>query len=559
MFKYKHLLFLLLTFVLTGTVFGLSTDTQAGAASLPGEEKIWTTWHANHYALIDDGPILWIGTGTGLIRYQKASGQHTRYTEPDGFPQRRVYSGAVDSAGNRWFGGDNGLSRLDAGDQWTHFDTSSSGLHSNEVDGIAVSAAGDVWLSHGASPQISHRRPDGTWHVYINRQDAVTAAYTTVKETTNDSKLWTVSGDEVWIGYEVYDGVQWRKRRPKTAYGDPRAMAADSQGTIWALDQDSVFRWQGSGWAIYYIEFDFYETELNTLAIDAADTVWVAGQRLTEEGPFQTYEIAYTHLTEKPGPFELDQTLLFPPPLVSLLPTAEGFWWTGNNWLLRADGKGFYFKDGPIYSFINKFFVDGHGIRRVSSGYGTIQIVDDKGTGTMQDDTWAYDDSLHGPLDSLELVENGDFWMAENPDCYHCFPSIARYHDGQTIYYPQPDWESENFDIFAEDSRHTWFVFGDRYWGGYYQVPVINHLDDGGTPANIDDDVWTEYPTPAAAHKEVVTGHHLVAAANEPSLVRPSHRNLPAARPGLGTYFTTNTLWTCYRSGWDLDREPERE
>lgn len=512
MYNKKHFLILLLTLIFSATVFIFSSgNIQAGDASLPGEEKIWTSWRATHYTLIDDGAILWIGSGSGLIRYQKESGQHTRYATPDGFPHRRVFSGTVDSAGNRWFGGDGGLSRLAADQQWTHFDTGNSGIHSDEVDGIAAGAGGDLWLSHGESPQISQRRPDGSWQIFDNRQAAASATYTAVKETTSENKLWAVSGNEVWVGYEVYDGVQWRTRRPEGTSGDPLVIAADSQGTIWTLHYDRVFRWQGNTWSIYFVDDDYYGTTLNTLAIDATDTVWVGGEKLVLEAPMEAYEAAVTRLLDEPGAFELDQIIYSPSPLVDLLPTAEGLWATGNNWLLKADGKTMIFSDGPYDSFIREFFVDGHGTRRLSSGYGTIQIVDDMGTATIKDDSWAYDQSIYGSLDNLELVENGDFWMADYPSCYHCFPSIERYHNGHSIHYAQPNWESENFDIFAEDSRHTWFIFAILHWDAYGQTPVIYHLDDGGTPANHEDDLWTGYPTPADAHKETVTGHHLVA------------------------------------------------
>jgi ligand-binding sensor domain-containing protein len=512
----KHFQILLLTLIFSTAVFILSPrDTQAGDTFLPGEEKIWTSWRANHYTLIDDGPILWIGTGSGLTRYEKESGQHTRYATPDGFPHRQVFSGAVAGDGNRWFGGEGGLSRLDADQQWTHYDMDNSDIHNNYVIGIAVSTGGDVWLSHWGSSQISHRLPDGTWQIFDNREAAVSATYTAVKETTNKNDLWAVSGNEVWVGYNVYDGVQWQTRRPEGAFGDPQNVAADRKGTIWALDYEHVYRWQENMWSMYPVDEGAI---LYTLAIDATDKVWVGGDKPVYGAPVSLPdEPAFTSLPENPGSFTLDQIIDFPPPLVDLLPTAEGLWVTGDNWLLKADGESVVFSDVPNFNFY-EFFIDRHGIRRLSSDNGTLQIFDDMGTATIKDDIWSFDDSMEGPFDNLELVENGDFWMGgKDKICFkYCTPWIARYHDGQAIDYEQPDWYYDflNYDIFSEDSRHTWFVFAEQYWDGYYRIPVIYHLDDGGTPANHDDDVWTEYPTPADAHKEFATNYHLVAAGN---------------------------------------------
>ena len=513
--KHFFIFFITLIFSAAVTIFS-PREIQAGYDNLPGEEKIWTSWSAAHYALIDDGPILWIGSGSGLIRFQKESGQHTRFAAPVGFPHRNVYSGAVDSDGNRWFGGDGGLSRLGADEKWTHFDTENSGISSNEVRGIAVGAGGDVWLSHWGSQQISHRRPDGTWQIFDNREDAVSSTYTAVKETTNANKLWAVSRDEVWVGYKVYDGVQWQTRLPESANSDPQFVAVDSQGSIWVLDHNQVFMWQGITWSKYFVEGGAY---LRTLAIDAKDTVWVGGDIPLSWTPSPAPDVpAFASLPEKPGAFALDQIIDSPPPpLVDLLPTAEGLWVTGNNWLLKPDGEMMVFSDVPLDS-INEFFIDRQGTHRLANDSGSFQIVDDMGTAAIGDDIWAFDISMPESFDRLELVKNSDFWTAGGSlNCFkYCTPWLSRYHDGQSINYEQPDWEWNflNNDIFAEDSRQTWFIFSERYSYEYSRLPIIYHLDDGGTPETPADDVWTSYSTPAAAHKDIITEHHLVAASN---------------------------------------------
>ena len=70
--------------------------------------------------MVDDGAAIWVGSGSGLIRWDKASGTYSRISTADGLPHRRVFSGAIDGMGNRWFGGDAGLSRLaDSGERLT--------------------------------------------------------------------------------------------------------------------------------------------------------------------------------------------------------------------------------------------------------------------------------------------------------------------------------------------------------------------------------------------------------------------------------------------------------
>lgn len=148
---------------------------QMGGTVPPG--PIWTRWHPNQYALAEDGEALWIGAASSIVRWDKASKTQQRFTGVDGLPHQPVDAVAIDAAGNRWFGGDGGLSRLATDDSWTHFTTANSGLASNLVDGIAVGADNTLWVSHGLPEgRVSQRDPDGTWHVYQNRSDAVVAA-----------------------------------------------------------------------------------------------------------------------------------------------------------------------------------------------------------------------------------------------------------------------------------------------------------------------------------------------------------------------------------------------
>lgn len=214
------------------------------------DEPVWTHWLAGQYALADDGESVWAGTAMGLLRWDKAAGTYERITEFEGFPQASVYAVATDSAGNRWFGGDHGLSRLDSQNRWTHFTTANSGLFSDFVDGIAVAADGTVWTSHGLpSNPVSRLTPDGTWQPFPNRSVAISTDYVDILSTRNLNPLWLVSGDEIWMGYWVYDGHNWTDRlpsvdhaRPRSAAGtpqlwspEPMALGGDSAGQIWAL------------------------------------------------------------------------------------------------------------------------------------------------------------------------------------------------------------------------------------------------------------------------------------------------------------------------------------
>ncbi len=140
----------------------------------------------------------------------------------DGLPHTAVLAVAVDAAGNRWFGGDGGLSRLDPGEHWTHFTAANSGLYANTVDAIAVGGSDALYLSHGLPDgSVTRRAADGAWHWFPNREAAVQADYALIRQTRGHTRLWAVVGDEVWIGYRAYDGAEWHDRTPPGVSVEP--------------------------------------------------------------------------------------------------------------------------------------------------------------------------------------------------------------------------------------------------------------------------------------------------------------------------------------------------
>jgi hypothetical protein len=122
---------------------------------------------------------------------------------------------------------------------------------------------------------------------------------------------------------------------------------------------------------------------------------------------------------------------------------------------------------------------------------GAVQTFDDRGTLALADDAWQVLPYSH-PSDQNEVVTAfertaGDTWYAYciASRAYGCFEAV-RYHGGQKIEYPIP---GEVDDIFGLDIRHVWFVTT----ASYPNTRVFS-LDDGGTPADMSDDVWNGIP-----------------------------------------------------------------
>lgn len=465
------------------------------------ERSLWMNWHANQFALADDGESIWIGASGSVLQWNKATGATRRYGPIDGLFHQQVLAAAVDGTGNRWFGGDAGLSRLGADGKWTHYTAENGDLPVNLVDAIAVGADDTLWLSHGLPDgRVSQWDPDGTRHEYPNRSAAVTAAYAQVKQTVNASDLWAVAGNEVWTGYDVYDGAEWESRPPPNDLTSPRAVRADSQGGIWVL-ADDVYSWDGSGWLTYEVDI-WWGGSSTALAIGPDDSVWVGWQDGVGGTPYTATYAAVTRLPDEPGTVPRDGFLYVPGPVAALLPTAGATWAIGPAWLLQPDGFVSRVEDIPAYEDVTAMARVGEKSLFMHSQYGgyprtlgAIQRVDDQGTIDLLDDQWqiALDLAI---VTAAEPAPDGGLWVAGDSGGRFCCPAGPfRYdkEDGWIDYREAVGPSLTVYDIFTANERNTWFAY-ERFVDGEREMGVLA-LDDGGTPADPADDIWTYYPS----------------------------------------------------------------
>lgn len=468
----------------------------------PADTIVWTTWGANQYRLVDDGESLWIGATGGIVRWDKQGQGYRRYSAVDRLPHTVVLAVAVDQAGNRWFGGDGGLSRLDPAERWTHFTTANSGIHANCVDGIAVDAEGALYLSHGLPDgSISRLATDGAWEWYPNREVAIMANYAAIRQESERTPLWTVIEDEIWAGYWAYDGVMWHDRTPSLAWGcQPSVMAADSRNHLWVLATgSSILEWDGANWVGHFVGID-WGGQVTALAVAPDDTVWIGLQRRVGN--------PYTSETAQIRPLQSDETwsLYVSGPVTDLLFTPEGLWGVGPGWLATPNRTIVFVRDAPHYKVLPDALADSAGNIWLYSGYtepytvGALQTFDDNGTAALHDDHWRTlpDNPSGNPgqcewLGAWDRSPNGDVWYAGYCHWRVVFPDpIVRYHGQERIEYR---WPSVVFtDIFVQDDRHVWFAAQGQ----------VDALDDGGTPADSSDDVWQSWKLPQAGEHPVV-------------------------------------------------------
>jgi hypothetical protein len=379
-------------------LFGLTIAPEAaagnGRATAPESQPsadipLWTTWGASQYALADDGASIWIGGTGSIVRWDKQKGTYRRYSAVDGLPHTTVLAIAVDASGNRWFGGDRGLSRLDAEENWTHFTRANSGLNGDLVTAIAVVNGDTLYLSHALpGGSISRRDGDGTWHWFPNRETAIQADYTTILQARSATPLWTVAGDEIWAGSGVFDGERWHERKLPSSDGEPVSLAADSRNHVWALSTDrTVYEWDGAGWLAHPVLLSF-SGKITALAVDADDRVWM-GLQERKGFPYTNETVVVRELSGTHS-----QTFDVAGPVAALLPTPEGLWAVGPSWLMLPGFNVTVLTDGPRFRGLSDAMLGRDGAVWLYSGIqepytiGAVQTLDDKGTLALEDDTW---------------------------------------------------------------------------------------------------------------------------------------------------------------------------
>ncbi len=496
------------------------------------DDAVWARWSDEHYALVQEGDDLWIGTGNGVLRWHIPTQTSTRYSVIDGLPSHRIFAIALDAAGNRWFGGDGGLSRLDASGGWTHFTTANSGLHADYVDGIAVGVDGALWLSHHLPDgSVSHRTADGAWAWSPNRTTMVTQAYAAIVQTQNANPLWVVADGAVWVDFAVYDGSGWSDRTPVTAErAHPDVMAAWNN-EVWALFVEGVIHhWTGAQWETLMPEPPVAPNggfTLSTMTVTADGRLWVAGRvRTCIKGCaaavtiFAVDRIAGAQHNRSAPDQQIDEVTS----VKTLMPAGDGVWASGPAWLYSPGGDLYRIADTPVGDSFTSVIAGGDGLVWLSSisrrysdvnAPAALQGLDDAATTVLHDDQWQIGRENY-TASIAERTPAGDVWLTLvrfSIYGYLCPQSVTvRRHQDQWIEYTLPISGPTSThcpaitDIFAQDEHNTWFVYvGPQQQDGTAESGVL-HLNDGGTPAVLADDTWTTYPFPSlhmAAHVAV--------------------------------------------------------
>ncbi|MFA5803444.1 MAG: FISUMP domain-containing protein [Melioribacteraceae bacterium] len=239
----------------------------------------WTVYNTTNSSLphnsiktiaVDNAGIKWIGTENGLAKYDGTN--WTVYTTANSsLPYNYVSSIAIDGAGNKWIGTfSRYLAKFD-NVNWTVYNTNDWGLPIGAIQAIAIDAAGNKWI--GTSEGLA--KFDGT----------TGTIYTTSNSGLPYKAVQSIAIDEQgnkWIGtldsgLVKFDGTNWtvyKTTNSQIPNNQVHAIAISRYGNKWLGTTGGFAKFDGTNWNVYDRTADYLDNWVFTTAIDNSGNKW---------------------------------------------------------------------------------------------------------------------------------------------------------------------------------------------------------------------------------------------------------------------------------------------
>ena len=372
---------------------------------------------------MNDG-ILWAATAGGVVAWDPGTGRHKTYTVYDGLPTTDIQSVAVSKGGDVWVGTmESGLARFD-GIKWER-------VKSGNFDQVvAVTSDGSVWAVDGYGRDGLGRLKDGQWQVFTGD----------VGLPLNDVRAaFPVTGGGLWVNVgwgstariARFDGNTWRAY--SLADGLPveqvSIVAASSPDVLWLQGPQGIYRFDG-GQSTLVLAHGAMAREVRSFAAAPDGSLWF--DSVDPLVPFDGYGVSGYGVSRIRGQARTDYTV--------------------------ADGL-------PS----NKV------TRILSEPDGTIWVDTSAGIARFRDDVWrayATSDSIGGTVRSLATDSGGTIWLAT--------------HGGGASQFGGAWWQR-----YTEEqglaSNYLWSCAvdeGDTVWFGTWVSGLVSKFDGR---------VWTSY------------------------------------------------------------------
>jgi streptogramin lyase len=256
--------------------------------SIAAKAQVWTTYNTTNTELASNGVSSiaidaqgnkWFGTDNGVSKLDNSMHWTTYNTTNTDLAFNIVLSIAIDDQGNKWFGTfGGGVSKFDDNQWKTYKKATNNGLASNDVYSIVIDAQGNKWF--GTSNGVS-KFDDTNWKTYnTNLNNVLGPNYVLSIAIDAQGNKWFGSTD----GVSKFDGSNWTiynttNTNNGLAKNYIKSIAIDAQGNKWVGTYDGgVSKFDGNRWTIYNTtntNNGLASNDVKSIAIDAQGNKWI--------------------------------------------------------------------------------------------------------------------------------------------------------------------------------------------------------------------------------------------------------------------------------------------
>jgi ligand-binding sensor domain-containing protein/signal transduction histidine kinase len=179
----------------------------------------------------------WFASIDGLTRFD---GEYLYvYDETDGLPDRRVFSVCETQDGHLWIGTETGLARWDVLQEKFDTWTTADGLVHNRVYKVYEDRQGDLWLATEGG--VSRRHKDGHFDRWTTAEGLVDDDVNAFAQDLND---------QIWIategGVSRFDGTSFTNFTDVLPHAHCHDILVDREGSVWVATSGGVWQWRES-------------------------------------------------------------------------------------------------------------------------------------------------------------------------------------------------------------------------------------------------------------------------------------------------------------------------
>jgi len=260
---------------------------------------------------------LWIGTwdsvtwGGGELVYRNVRNEWSIFnTNTSGLPGNGVGALSSDGSGGLWIGMEyDGLAHYSVTEKWTVFNTNNSELPHSQVRALSSDNSGGLWIGTWASDidagGLAYRNSNGEWTTYNTNNSELPHNNINALLSDDSGGLWIGTGDFDNNGGLAYRGVngEWQVFNTNNS-GLPKntvwTLLNDGNGGLWigTYEGGLVHRSVSNQWTVYNTDnSDLPNNWVRALSSDSNGGLWIGTPSgLAHRSVDDQWKIFYTEL-----------------------------------------------------------------------------------------------------------------------------------------------------------------------------------------------------------------------------------------------------------------------